>query len=98
MGDGDSHGPGEYTDNDEAQKRFGKEEQIRGLFLHPSVIDAAWPVFGNDPRSLRNFVTHSMAWKDTPEATRGLFWLAVFVGVGLLVVIVLVALAQPGVP
>jgi hypothetical protein len=39
-----------------------------------------------------------MAWKDTPEATRGLFWLAVFAGVGLLVIIVLVALAQPGVP
>jgi len=39
-----------------------------------------------------------MAWKDTPEATRGVFWLAALVGVGLLVIIVLLALAQPGVP
>jgi hypothetical protein len=39
-----------------------------------------------------------MAWKDTPEATRGVFWLAVSVGIGLLVIVVLVALAQPGVP
>jgi hypothetical protein len=39
-----------------------------------------------------------MAWKDTPEATRGVFWLAMLVGVGLLVIVVLVLLAPPGVP
>jgi hypothetical protein len=39
-----------------------------------------------------------MAWKDTPEPLRGFFWLAMLVGVGLLLIIVLVVVGQPGVP
>jgi hypothetical protein len=39
-----------------------------------------------------------MAWKDTPEGTRAIFWIAMLVGVGLLLFIALVLVGQPGVP
>jgi hypothetical protein len=39
-----------------------------------------------------------MAWKDTSEATRGVFWIAMFVGGGLLLVIAVVLLSQAEIP
>jgi hypothetical protein len=49
-------------------------------------------------RHKTNASVDPMAWKDTPEGVRGIFWIAMIVGVGLLGIIAIALFAEPGVP